>query len=469
MIGDFEVKGIWWLPNNPENRLPGVLTFSPNSGGISLELHGSLSTAMQPQDLLITECVLGETYRGDPVTVCDCFETESNGMSSRIVGNHIFMGKHFDSRQKIKFSKIRVSYEHLEQWIGGRRFETETTKPYSAIHTPPQCFEIHLPSIDASIELTYSVSFSNGTQILEWKHTDYLELCPKVQQDYEWFTKNIYTLHLFLVLVTGGMIRQNEMVGYGDIIGEVSGTQVREKIAIHRVPTNDNSVKLDDWHILLKLPTLKDNIDVYVDKWFRDAALLTPIYALLWSIISRHSTYYETIFLNLTQALEAFHRRCYNGFYLPEDQYESIRNILVKAIPNGISDGLRDSLKSRLKYGNEISFRNRLKNLLDGSAWNDCLKSFIKDKSGFVNSVVDTRNYFVHYDRSLEDKALKPSNGLYHCNELLTLILFVLLYQNIGIPLDIVFNSVSERGRFLPYLLTKRQHYYGNSIDYLAF
>lgn len=252
----------------------------------------------------------------------------------------------------------KVSYEHLEEWIGGWRFERNLDKrPFFATHLPPPEFEVQLPSIDALLKLNYTISFEgNMVRTLEWKHTDYLELCPNVAHDYSWFTDKLHNLHLFLVLVTGSILKVKKVIVYGDIIREIKGTQVREEIELYRVPTSSQGEKLDPWHILLRLPTVKDNLHIYLDKWFHDAEFLAPVSALLWSIMARHSTYHETIFLNLTQALEAFHRRVRDRVYLSEEEYKTIRDVLVKTIPVGIPEGLRESLKSRLRYGNEISF-----------------------------------------------------------------------------------------------------------------
>ena len=154
--------------------------------------------------------------------------------------------------------------------------------------------------------------------------------------------------------------------------------------------------------------------------------------------------------------------------YLSEKDYKVVYDALHMAIPPSIPQGLRDSLISKLKYGNEISLRNRLKELLNGLIWDDCLINFIKNRGQFIAAVVDTRNYLVHYDKSLEENALTAS-GLSHCNELLRLVLFVLLYQHIGIPTDLVSNAIRDKGPFRYYFLEKRPIHFGTRLDNLEF
>jgi len=42
----FEIKGNWWLPDNPQNQVPGTFSFSSTS--TNLELHGAFE---QPREI----------------------------------------------------------------------------------------------------------------------------------------------------------------------------------------------------------------------------------------------------------------------------------------------------------------------------------------------------------------------------------------------------------------------------------
>jgi hypothetical protein len=69
----------------------------------------------------------------------------------------------------------------------------------------------------------------------------------------------------------------------------------------------------------------------------------------------------EVKLLHLTQAVEAYHRRCYDGLYMNEHDFAMrVADVLRETIPSGLDPSLRDSLKNRLKYGNEYSFVKRL-------------------------------------------------------------------------------------------------------------
>jgi hypothetical protein len=413
----------------------------------------------------------GQSGDGKDITLYDCFETNYDATSSIVVVNHIFIGKLFNKPEDIKFSSIHVSYEHLEEWLGGIRFEKKLTRrPYSLKHNPPQALSIKLPSIDARLSLNYAFSANSDTvHSIRWSHEDCFELRPKIQQDLRWYKDKLHALHVFLALLMGGVIRARSVTGFGNVIDKVGKKTVRERIEIHELPVEMNPDKVDGRNMIFPLPILRNDIKNYIDKWFSEFGLLAPVYDLLLPILSRHSRYHETIFLNLTQVIEAYHRRLHGNLYLPEEDYKPIYEFLVKTIPRGLPQGLQAALKSRLFFGNEISLESRLNKLLKGTVWDDCLSHFIKSKKDFISTIVDTRNYYVHYDKKSEAFALKPHKGLYHCNNLLTLMLFVLLYQNIGIPVKTIFEAVKDRGRFKTYLLGKRNIYYAKRIDHLKF
>lgn len=111
MMNDFEIKGNWWLPEQPDVKIPGILKFVSTTS-INIELHGCLSHA-KSTELITMSIIHGQSGEGKDITLYDCFETNCGAESSSIVANHVFIGKLFNKPEDIKFSSIRVSYEHL--------------------------------------------------------------------------------------------------------------------------------------------------------------------------------------------------------------------------------------------------------------------------------------------------------------------------------------------------------------------
>ncbi|MDN5873075.1 MAG: hypothetical protein L0H29_01670, partial [Sinobacteraceae bacterium] len=52
-----------------------------------------------------------------------------------------------------------------------------------------------------------------------------------------------------------------------------------------------------------------------------------------------------------------------DGTYMSPEDYEAVRHALATAIPSSVGADHREALKSRIKYGNELSLRKRINGL----------------------------------------------------------------------------------------------------------
>jgi hypothetical protein len=116
--------GFWWLPSQPENQIPGTLTFSDADGG-KLELIGSfrLGDDFWPKDGY--PIILGlSTTSGKSITLQDCHISGENNIylrqkeqkirTQKIYVNYVITGEHFTEKEKAIFneSTIKFAYSH---------------------------------------------------------------------------------------------------------------------------------------------------------------------------------------------------------------------------------------------------------------------------------------------------------------------------------------------------------------------
>ena len=76
MTEGFEYKGIWWLPDNPEEQIHGTFKFATNEGAI-LELTGSFNVPRTSGEMQHFPIILGITVDGKEITLTNCLETEN--------------------------------------------------------------------------------------------------------------------------------------------------------------------------------------------------------------------------------------------------------------------------------------------------------------------------------------------------------------------------------------------------------
>ena len=182
LIDDFELKGIWWLPENPDLHISGVISFQ-NEGKITIDLIGSFRdiTSFGTGEFFQPEIILGITDNGKICTLFRNFETKSQmnspGFTKSIFeSQYLLIGKHFNSSAEIKFSSIQANFTNLENWICQKPFNTDLGKgEYTLTYKYPPEFEVTLPEINTTIKSTFNFNTS-GEQFKKavWEHTAFL-------------------------------------------------------------------------------------------------------------------------------------------------------------------------------------------------------------------------------------------------------------------------------------------------------
>jgi hypothetical protein len=168
---------------------------------------------------------------------------------------------------------------------------------------------------------------------------------------------------------------------------------------------------------------------------------------LLLGTIYSPGQYVQSTFLSLAQALESFHRRVYQGQFLPNEEYSSIKNALIEAIPAGIDAKLITKLKTMLQYGNELSLKSRLEYLFQGIR-EDHFDNLSGNKSPreFIRLLVDLRNYLTHY-AGKRPPILESTVEMYNLNRRLAALSTLLIFKYLGLPEDFVYVPVVGRLR----------------------
>ena len=130
-----EYQGYWWIPDEPEKKVPGTLKFDPDKGAI-LDLLGSFKRDEAFVPLLEPKLMLGVTAKGKPIALQNCAETQSattlgQGFeTSSFHADAIFVGEHFQNPGDVGFERLIVEYLHLDAWAGVSGFELRIPDDY---------------------------------------------------------------------------------------------------------------------------------------------------------------------------------------------------------------------------------------------------------------------------------------------------------------------------------------------------
>lgn len=159
---------------------------------------------------------------------------------------------------------------------------------------------------------------------------------------------------------------------------------------------------------------------------------LIPVINLYLSLYKYQNMPIEIIFLNLIQAIETLHARLF---------YNNDKDIYVKSVYDRFSNyAAFDRIKELLLGNNQESEKcrqiylvSRVNDLLIGDFNGLFWDLYMNDD--FAQKVVNTRNYYTHYDESKRDKALS-GDDLYDAIYILQLLLEKYICKSLGIDIS---------------------------------
>jgi HEPN superfamily Apea-like protein len=140
--------------------------------------------------------------------------------------------------------------------------------------------------------------------------------------------------------------------------------------------------------------------DSVLRRWFECDERVQPVLDLYFAVISNRDASCQVQFLLLAQAIEVYHARSKtsNGFrstVLSPSEHKARLKLILDATPSD----LKDWLKEKLAYSNQMTLRERIDDILnlhrDESAR---LTGKLKD---FADKLRESRNYYTHYGEDL--------------------------------------------------------------------
>ncbi|PFH86471.1 HEPN domain-containing protein [Bacillus sp. AFS088145] len=453
MYDEFEFRGYWWVPDSPEKQVAGILTY--NLEGINLELFGDLGEEQSffGNKAKKYQLVLGTTEDGEDITLYDGFQTKfkiSGYVTTKLTFNRMLVGKHFHSKEEMKFHSISINYSYLEEWMGYDPFEDEIeavdgiVSKLGVTYTFPPVFEIKVNSKDTTVKAGYNVNKSGELfKSKVFQHTGTLDIIPNEYKELDWFLDFTIELQDFLTFLLNREVYPKKLTAKGELFGEVKNA--REKIYIYLIPMKDfyeKSIKADELFIHYKM--IKDNLETLLNNWFEDDSYSSR--KIYLRNIYGTKVDWETKFLNYAKSMESFHRDTAGdaGQFLSDEEYEKVKNHMIEALPTDIEPDIRNKLISTLKYAHHHGFERRIRDTFKdmNQQMVGLIFKEIKNLKGFATDVRTTRDYYTHFGEK-PDYYFKDW-GLYFANIRMQIILFYHFSRRLGISEDTLNHSVQQ-------------------------
>ena len=403
LLDDFQLNGIWWLPDNPDQRLSGTLFFK-NEGEITLNLVDSFGdvdsrwASYGRGQGIRQEIILGITGTGKPCTALRQFRGPKQSLASRWSWHrHPF--DHIIYSSVLTISILR-KYYFPQLWpvlriskIGSGDFLSGSNQARTRIRAHMNArpeFKAILPERHTIIRLESGYSTSADCTQFMLRHTAFLEIAPENPQGLSWFWNVLYELSNLLTLLTGETIHVRQFRAFGLNMKENEDRRSDDIIEVYftkkKHHARDN-ISTDE--MTMPLPTILDKISAILEAWFSKAETLRSPCDLFFGTFYNPTMSREFQFLALIQAIESFHRVVHGGKYLEDGEWAPHQAAMKERIPDGLESNHKESLKSRIKYGNEYSLRKRLQEIVD-SFDGQVSEAISPSRNYYTGVIVDT-------------------------------------------------------------------------------
>lgn len=316
MVGEFEYKGIWWLPDRPEKQVSGTLTFTPDEGA-NLDLMGSFKDTVNMNITLKPEIILGVSSKGEYITLYKCFETNSTTSfprfqtSSRFLANLVFVGVHFQKSEDISFKSISVHYLHLDEWVNISGFDIKSWGEKEVIikYKLPKSFQAKISSgFKVSINFRRKVSScSFGQKEVTIKQNTEIKIETSEEKPFEDFREIIYHIQNLLTLGITEPVYPLSITGLTEVNVENEAYYLPVKIFYQLLDIPKGHKTLTPNDMLFTFKDISDRFEPLLKNWFEKMDLLEPVFNLYFGTLYNPRMYLEDRFLSLIQAIESFH------------------------------------------------------------------------------------------------------------------------------------------------------------------
>ena len=327
MIQREELKGFWYLPNHPENKIPGTLFFIPGDE-IRLELIGGIEFGIE--DLLKTrflEVIHGITHENEKVTLFFCHGYGILNFSSSFPlmnykCKYLIRGKHIISVKDGVYDSALVDMTSLYDWYPAARIHNEI---YFSDHNKQQ--KINLSLDDSTyweevikLDDNFTIKFfgvgdfnhSFDLKSFELKQNTLFEILANNQKkSFFELLKKIEIFKQFLSLASLSTVQYLSITLYDSDDYQLSekGNKIFNTSHLYFFQDKVDNARPSRYQFLF---THEDIIEIIPDilvKWYSIEQDLSPIRNHLIESIKTKKVFTSLDFLIIVQALEGYHRR----------------------------------------------------------------------------------------------------------------------------------------------------------------
>ena len=367
---EFKKSGNFWLPSNPEIKVPGILSIA-DGGNVELETIGWLNVSNRVLNGEDDEKrIVGQLEDDLSVIIDDCFCYNAPAPSFSIDSNNndefksffsingkTFIGITCDEDENILLNNLTFSVEGIEEWVGINSQSEEILFNLSNEMKLSILFDDKPPSENNITE----------AKINPKAYFKLVSLEKRDVKDFIFIAEKITTLLCFAI---------DQIVCLKDISATIidenpASRPISVDIYYRSRPYSQKKTIITRRRMLFRYQDIQNKCEQVVNAWIEANRLSSTVFRSYF--LAKTGISLEDNFLKLARGLEEFHRSLLLG-----DRRMYLRNRLVEMID---------------------PFKNFI--------------GFNEERSEIITSVVKTRNYLAHDAQSLQDEAASGQDLVY--------------------------------------------------------
>lgn len=440
------VTGQFWLADYPGHLTPGILHIQ-DDGDMNLELFGLLRGPAGKD--LDESRINGRVDEYGLVTLNNCFYqyealSIDDVQTSSVIVNEAILGVAYGKDCALEFHSLQFEVDNLHIWsnISGLTRDIGQGKTYSVGFELPQNIDYSLRNgFKLTLGFGFSVKNSSFTTV-SLEQSVYWKISSDELRPLEEYRDCAFKINNFLSLAMDQPVcmRNFKLTNNNIVVKYGESEMVSQLGLIYRVSNYQSEpVKTHIRAMLFGLPRVKDKFESLINSWLDLYDVADPALNLFFLVINEPNTFSESKFLSLAQSMETLHRRKNHATAIPEADFEEFKKKILLSAP----EDTHEWLESRFKFGNELSFKKRVLDLI--SPFQKLLGNSQRKKN-IAHKIVTSRNYYTHYNPDLEAQAQRGVDLLnltYTMEALCKLILVSML----GFTLAEIENMIGQRIR----------------------
>ncbi len=447
------IKGEWFLADNQETKIPGILTIDEINSTISLQLFSEKRIIQDFKHKLL----IGHSIKSN-ITILNCVPTNEEPISknltlSKFSPHFVFIGCQFNAEDDIKLKKIKIEFNYFDQWLATDnetlfQIDIEDDGSFSTKYKSKKDIIVELNeqcilSFERDCSITGGHETPLRTDINYYANFSFKQHVPFVD-----FLNLIVKLQNLLMLFIGKPLSVKSRIGYSEKAIELKESHNSDlenyPIEIFNRNSIEDQNKTDYVHANEMLICFKNfkttEIVKFIQNWFSEYDKFEPVYDIFFHAIKpfwqsggflMSNVNYNNAFLNIVQSLESYHRIKYGisnintEFNITKNRIKQAATCLSREDKAWIDKNAKPRGKKEVYLIERIEELIKNKNIFDYlfDNENDIAKNLVKwrDSLTHINhsrsTDVQVRNWFykaqiilivnIFIDLGLEEEQIK--------------------------------------------------------------